>query len=163
MSLPSGTKVVSAPQKTLSSDCHVSGRPAPNPRTGKPNCSRAVLPARRIKSAHEMDLPYFCLIGHSRRRALSRLALSGQLFSGAKRCWPYKWNIAVSTHSSFGNQDTVAAWELGVKSYHTTTATSIDGAVGTCTVPGQTNKQTTVRAEVCRPPRLRLRQRRLDV
>ena len=33
-------------------------------------------------------LPYFCLIGHSRRRALSRLALSGQLFSGAKRCCP---------------------------------------------------------------------------
>ena len=32
--------------------------------------------------------PYFCLTGHSSRRALSRLALSGQLFSGAKRCAP---------------------------------------------------------------------------
>jgi hypothetical protein len=29
-----------------------------------------------------MLLPYFCLIGQSRRRALSRLTLSGQLFSG---------------------------------------------------------------------------------
>ena len=33
-------------------------------------------------------LPYFCLIGHSRRRALSRLPLSGQLLSGSKRCCP---------------------------------------------------------------------------
>ena len=35
-----------------------------------------------------MACPYFCLIGHSRRRALSRLTLSGQLLSGAKRCCP---------------------------------------------------------------------------
>ena len=32
--------------------------------------------------------PYFCLIGHNNRRALSRLALSGQLLSGANRCVP---------------------------------------------------------------------------
>src|SRR3546814_1884048 len=32
--------------------------------------------------------PYFCFTGHSRRRALSRLLLSGQLLSGAKRCCP---------------------------------------------------------------------------
>jgi hypothetical protein len=110
ISFPSGTKVVSAPQKTLSSDCHVSGRPAPKPRTGKPNDSSAVLPARRIKSAHEMDLPYFCLMGHSRRRALSRLALSGQLLSGAKRCWPYKWNIAVSIHGLFKIRSRRGSW-----------------------------------------------------
>src|ERR1700730_16163574 len=32
--------------------------------------------------------PYFCLIGHSSRRALSRLVWSGQLLTGAKRGWP---------------------------------------------------------------------------
>ena len=42
----------------------------------------------RYRSAQDSLLPYFCLIGHSRRRALSRLALSGQELSGAKRCWP---------------------------------------------------------------------------
>ena len=36
----------------------------------------------------EIFCPYFCLIGQSSRRALSRFALSGQLFSGAKRCEP---------------------------------------------------------------------------
>jgi hypothetical protein len=41
---------------------------------------------RIIRSAQEILRPYFCLIGQSRRRALSRLALSGQLLSGAKRC-----------------------------------------------------------------------------
>ena len=35
-----------------------------------------------------MAWPYFCLTGHSSRRALSRLPLSGQLLSGANRCWP---------------------------------------------------------------------------
>jgi hypothetical protein len=33
-------------------------------------------------------LPYFCLIGQSRRRALSRFTLSGQLLRGAKRWLP---------------------------------------------------------------------------
>jgi hypothetical protein len=32
-------------------------------------------------------------MGHNKRRALSRLALSGQLLSGAKRCWPYKMYV----------------------------------------------------------------------
>ena len=41
--------------------------------------------------------------------------------------------------------------------YHATTTASIDGAVGTSAVPRRTNKQTAVGAEVCRPPRLRLR------
>ena len=47
------------------------------------------LPANTSRSAHEILLPYFCLTGHSSRRALSRLALSGQLLSGAKRCMPW--------------------------------------------------------------------------
>ena len=38
--------------------------------------------------AHDSLRPYFCLIGQSRRRALSRLPLSGQLLSGAKRWAP---------------------------------------------------------------------------
>jgi hypothetical protein len=41
-----------------------------------------------IRSAQEIFRPYFFLTGHSSRRALSRLTLSGQLLSGAKRCWP---------------------------------------------------------------------------
>ena len=41
-----------------------------------------------IRSAQEIFRPYFCLIGHSSRRALSRLTLSGQLLSGAKRWAP---------------------------------------------------------------------------
>ena len=41
-----------------------------------------------IKSAQEILRPYFRLIGQSKRRALSKLALSGQLFSGAKRWLP---------------------------------------------------------------------------
>jgi hypothetical protein len=50
--------------------------------------SRARLPAKIIRSAHEILRPYFFFTGHSSRRALSRLRLSGQLFSGANRCMP---------------------------------------------------------------------------
>ncbi len=50
--------------------------------------SRAQFPAKIIRSAQEMLLPYFFLTGQSRRRALSRFALSGQLFSGANRRVP---------------------------------------------------------------------------
>jgi hypothetical protein len=48
----------------------------------------ATLPASTIRSAQEIFRPYFFLMGQSSRRALSRLALSGQLFRGAKRCSP---------------------------------------------------------------------------
>jgi catalase-peroxidase len=41
-----------------------------------------------IWEPEEIFSPYFFFTGHSSRRALSRLALSGQLFSGAKRCMP---------------------------------------------------------------------------
>jgi len=54
----------------------------------KPIVSSARLPAKTIRSAHEMLRPYFFFTGQSRRRALSRLRLSGQLLSGAKRCMP---------------------------------------------------------------------------
>src|SRR5262249_16234284 len=54
----------------------------------KPIDSRATLPVRMIRSAKQILRPYFCLIGHRRRRALSRFALSGQLFNCATRCWP---------------------------------------------------------------------------
>ena len=50
--------------------------------------SSATVPVNTMRSAHESRLPYFCLTGQISRRALSRLALSGQLFSGAKRCMP---------------------------------------------------------------------------
>ena len=54
----------------------------------KPIVSRARLPAKIIRSAQEIARPYFFFTGQSSRRALSRLRLSGQLFSGAKRCMP---------------------------------------------------------------------------
>ena len=44
-----------------------------------------MFPVRMIKSAQEMLLPNLRLMGQSKRRALSKLVLSGQLFSGAKR------------------------------------------------------------------------------
>ena len=72
----------------MSSGSHTSARPPAKPNVFKPIVSSARLPARIMRSAHESFLPYFCLIGQRRRRALSRLALSGQLLSGAKRCVP---------------------------------------------------------------------------
>jgi hypothetical protein len=71
-----------------SSGCQMSARPPPKPKVRSPIDSRAALPARIIRSAQEMRFPYFCLIGHSSRRALSRLPLSGQLLLGAKRWLP---------------------------------------------------------------------------
>ena len=79
---------VSEPQYTSSSGSHTSSRPPANPKVLKPIDSKATLPVSIIRSAHEIFLPYFCLIGQSNLRALSRLTLSGQLFSGAKRCCP---------------------------------------------------------------------------
>src|SRR5215472_13515036 len=67
----------------LSSGSQASSRPPPKPKVLKLIDSRATLPARIIRSGQEIFRPYFCLIGHSSRRALSRLALSGQLLSGA--------------------------------------------------------------------------------
>ncbi len=66
----------------------MSSRPPPKPKVSNPIDSSAQLPARIIRSAHEIRRPYFFLTGQSSRRALSRLALSGQLLSGAKRCPP---------------------------------------------------------------------------
>ena len=48
--------------------------------------SSATLPASTIRSDHDSASPYCCFTGHNRRRALSRLPLSGQLFSGSNRC-----------------------------------------------------------------------------
>ena len=72
----------------MSSDSHTSSRPPPNPIVLKPIDSRAQLPAKIIRSAQESLRPYFCLMGQSSRRALSRWALSGQLLRGAKRWVP---------------------------------------------------------------------------
>src|SRR5215468_6364683 len=67
------------------SGSQVSARPPPKPKVLNPIDSRATLPARIIRSAQEIFRPYFCLIGHNSRRALSRFTLSGQLLRGAKR------------------------------------------------------------------------------
>ena len=71
----------------ISSGSQTSSRPKAKPKVSKPMSSSATLPARTSRSAQEIFWPYFCFTGHSRRRALSRLALSGQLLSGANR-WP---------------------------------------------------------------------------
>ena len=83
----SPSQVSSGPQK-ISSGSHTSSRPKAKPKVSKPIDSIATLPARTIRSAQEICWPYFCFTGHSRRRALSRLALSGQLFRGANRWLP---------------------------------------------------------------------------
>ena len=71
-----------------SSGSQTSSRPPPKPKVLKPIDSKAQLPVRISRSAQEIFLPYFCLIGQSSRRALSRSTLSGQLLSGAKRWVP---------------------------------------------------------------------------
>src|SRR3954464_5607587 len=66
----------------------MSSRPKPKPKVGRPIDSIAQFPAKTSRSAQESLRPYFCLIGQSRRRALSRLTLPGQLLRGAKPRWP---------------------------------------------------------------------------
>jgi catalase-peroxidase len=67
----------------ISSGAHTSSRPKPNPNVSNPIESSATLPAKTMRSAHEILRPYFCFTGQRSRRALSRFALSGQLLSGA--------------------------------------------------------------------------------
>ena len=66
----------------------MSSRPPAKPNVLKPIDSSAQLPDKISRSAHDNALPYFFLIGQRRRRALSKLTLSGQLLSGAKRWLP---------------------------------------------------------------------------
>ena len=106
----------------------MSSRPKPKPKVWKPIDSSATLPAKTSRSAQEIFWPYFCLTGHSSRRALSRLALSGQLLSGAKRCAPC-----------------AAA------------AAAVVDAVGAGGVPAHPDEQAAVVAVVGRPPVLRRR------
>src|SRR5512142_1867749 len=65
-----------------------SSRPPPNPNVLNPIDSSAQLPARIIRSAHEILLPYFCLIGHSSRRPLPRRPGPRQWLSGARAAAP---------------------------------------------------------------------------
>ncbi len=106
-----------------SSGCHTSARPPPKPNVLPPIDSIATLPVRMNKSAQEILLPYFCLIGHSNRRALSRLPLSGQLLRGAKRCVPVP-----------------------------ATSTAVTCTICTCGVPSHTDKEWTIMSVVSRPP-----------
>ena len=79
-------------------------------------------------------MPYFCLIGQSSRRALSRLTLSGQLLSGAKRCC------------------------AGAGA-----AAAVADAVGAGAVPRHPDEERPVVAEVGRPPVLRVGHQRVEV
>ena len=71
-----------------SSGAQTSSRPPANPNVSKPIDSRAQLPVKIIRSAQEILRPYFCLIGQSSRRALSRFTLSGQLLRGREALVP---------------------------------------------------------------------------
>ena len=57
--------------------------PAPKPKVLKPIESNATFPTNINKSAHEIFLPYFFLIGHKSNLALSKFTLSGQELRGA--------------------------------------------------------------------------------
>ena len=63
----------------------MSGRPPLNPKVLPPIDSIATLPVKINKSAQLILFPYFFFIGQRSLLALSKLPLSGQLFSGAKR------------------------------------------------------------------------------
>ena len=117
-----------------SSGSQTSARPPAKPNVLNPIDSRATLPVRIIRSAQEIFRPYFCLIGQSSRRALSRLTLSGQLLRGAKRC-----------AAGAGAAATVA------------------DAVRAGAVPRHANEQRPVVAEVRRPPVLRIRHQGMEV
>ena len=117
-----------------SSGSQTSSRPPAKPKVLNPIDSSATLPARIIRSAHEIFRPYFCLIGQSSRRALSRLTLSGQLLSGAKRCVP-------APAPPRPSRDTV----------------------GARAVPRHPDEQRPVVAVVGRPPVLRVRHQRMEV
>ena len=79
-------------------------------------------------------MPYFCLIGQSSRRALSRLTLSGQLLTGAKRWLPVP-----------------------------AAAAAVAGAIGAGAVPGHADEQAAVVAVVGRPPFLRILHQLVEV
>ena len=87
-----------------------------------------------MRSAQEIFRPYFCLIGHSSRRALSRFPLSGQLLSGREAL------LAASA-----------------------AAAAVADAVRAGAVPGHPDEQPAIVAEVGRPPILRVRHQGVKV
>src|ERR1700690_3132759 len=113
--------------------------------------SRARVPVRIIRSAQEILRPYFCLIGQSNLRALSRLTLSGQLLSGAKRWVP---------DSAPPRPSWVRAGRLGAGPGP---AATVMDSVGARAVPGHPDEERTVVAVVGGPPVLRGRHQRHDV
>src|SRR5262249_19673064 len=117
-----------------SSGSQTSSRPPPKPKVLNPIDSNATLPARIIRSAQESFRPYFCLIGQSSRRALSRFALSGQLFRGGK------------------------AWVAGPRP-----AAAVADPVRSCAVPRHANQERPIVAIVGRPPLLRGRHQTMEV
>src|SRR3984893_12467667 len=72
------------------SGSQTSARPPPKPNVLNPIDSRATLPVRIIRSAHEIFLPYFCLIGHSSLPALSH---TSRLLETSQ------WNPRLSYHT----------------------------------------------------------------
>src|SRR5664280_2817256 len=73
----------SDPQLTAS-DSQTSARPPPKPKVSKPIDSRAQLPARTMRSAHESLLPYIFLDGPEQTARLVQVAVVGPAVEGGE-------------------------------------------------------------------------------
>ena len=116
------------------SGSQTSARPPAKPNVLKPIDSSATLPVRIIRSAQEILRPYFCLIGQSSRRALSRLHVV---------------RPAVQRREALLAGSGAAA--------------AVADAVRAGAVPGHADEQRPVVAEVGRPPFLRVRHQGMQV
>ena len=117
-----------------SSGSQTSSRPPAKPNVLNPIDSSATLPARIIRSAHEIFRPYFCLIGQSSRRALSRLHVVRPAVERRK------------------------ALRAGARA-----AATVGDAVRAGAVPRHADEERPVVAVVGRPPVLRIRHQRMEV
>jgi hypothetical protein len=75
--------------------------------------SMAQFPVKMNKSAQEILLPYFCFTGQSRRRALSRFALSGQEFSGSFVARILTGSVAEEYQSAGGKRFETNSYDVG--------------------------------------------------
>ena len=110
-----------------SSGCQMSARPPPKPKVLKPIDSSATLPARIIRSAHEILLPYLLFDGPEQAARFVEVDVVGPAVDRRK---------------------TLIAGAA--------TATSVRGAVGAGAVPGHADEQAAVVTPVSGPPILRI-------
>src|ERR1019366_5164131 len=106
-----------------SSGSQTSSRPPPKPKVLNPIDSRATLPARIIKSAHEIFRPYFCLTGQEQAARLVEVHVVRPAIERCEALLPSPGAAA-----------------------------AIADAVRACTVPRHADEQPSVVPEVGRPP-----------